>query len=66
MSLIENVWDLLKQNVAAREPRNLQELWTFAAEEWAMIPAETVSTAYGSMVRRIQAVVKAKGGNTKY
>jgi hypothetical protein len=36
------------------------------AEEWTEIPPETCQRLIESMPRRIQAVLKAKGGHTKY
>ena len=35
-------------------------------KEWNEIPSETCQTLIESMPRRIQAVLKAKGGHTKY
>ena len=42
------------------------ELWDRVAKEWDEIPSETCQSLIESMQRRIYAVLKAKGGHTKY
>ena len=44
----------------------MHDLWDRAEEEWNEIPPETFQTLIESMPRRIQAVLKANGGHTKY
>lgn len=66
LNLIENLWDTLKTNVRRRNPTNVEDLWRVSCEEWDSISNETVTNLYMSMPRRIQSVIAAKGGNTKY
>jgi len=46
--------------------KGVHELWDRVVEEWNKIPAETCQNLIESMPRRIEAVIKAKGGHTKY
>jgi len=42
------------------------ELWERIQVEWEKIPVEECQKLIESMPRRIQAVIRAKGGYTKY
>ena len=42
------------------------ELWAGVQEAWNEVPPSFVRGLYASVVRRLTAVVVAKGGNTKY
>lgn len=63
---IENLWWDLKKAVRARRPSNLCELEQFCKEEWGKIPKERCKTLVASIRKRLQAVVEANGGATKY
>lgn len=65
---IEHLWDELKRRVRAREtaPSSLQELQQAIVEEWEAIPQEFVKTLINSMTKRMEAVIRARGGNTPY
>ena len=47
-------------------PDGMLELWERVEAEWDNIPAEVCQNLIESMPRRIEAVLKAKGGHTKY
>jgi len=49
-----------------RPPSGIVELWERAQKEWNDIPASVCQNLGESMPRRIQAVLQAKGGYTKY
>ena len=66
LNIIENVWGDLKQAVHARKPSNLTELEMFSKEEWSKIPSTRIQTLIGSYRKRLEAVISAKGGSTKY
>lgn len=66
LSLIENVWDNLKERVLLRKPNNLDDLWQCCLQEWSKITLQDIQNLYESMPRRVKAVLDAKGGNTKY
>ena len=65
---IEHVWRQLKVQVNKRSarPKNLQELWSILQEEWGKIDPNFINTLVQSMPHRVQAVIEAKGGSTKY
>ena len=47
-------------------PSGILELWERVGREWNKIQPEVVQNLIESMPRRVAAVVKAKGGYTKY
>ena len=59
---------MLKANIRKRKtrPRTREALWTAALEEWNKLDMEKVNHLIDSMLRRLQAVIEAKGGPTKY
>ena len=65
---IEHLWGFLKKRLAEHEhpPSGIHELWERIQVEWEKIPAEDCQNLIESMPRRVQAVLKAKGGYTKY
>jgi transposase len=65
---IEHLWLHLKRKVAGyeTEPRSIHELWERVEAEWERIPKDVCVDLIKSMPRRIAAVLKAKGGYTKY
>jgi transposase len=65
---IEHLWQHLKWQLNAYEvpPAGVHELWERVQVEWERIPKEVCGNLIESMPRRIQAVIKAKGGQTKY
>ena len=68
LSPLEHLWGYLKMRFAEYEhPSNgIHELWERSQVEWEKIPAEECQKLIESMPRRIQAVLRAKGGYTKY
>lgn len=65
---IEHVWDQLKRRLDDRTPRpsDLAELRAALVEEWNAWPQNNIVSLVMSMQRRCQAVIDAKGGNTRY
>lgn len=63
---IEHLWGTLKRRVADRKPTNTASLKTVITEEWDNIDQSVIKRLVESMPRRIQAVIAAKGGHTKY
>lgn len=65
---IEHLWSQVKKKLS--EYPNLatssEELWNRFVSEWRSIPVERCLKLIESMPDRIQAVLKAKGGHTKY
>lgn len=65
---IEHLWFILKRYIYDYpEPATgVFDLWNRVTKAWAEITQEQVRDLIKSMPRRIEAVIKAKGGNTKY
>ena len=68
MSPIEHVWDDMKRRVYARPhpPRTLRELRQAVVQEWNNIPQQLIDQKILSMRRRVQALINARGGYTRY
>ena len=65
---IEHLWQHLKMKLGEYEspPNSIHELWERVQKEWEAIPKEVCQNLIASMPRRVEAVIKAKGGHTKY
>ena len=65
---IERLWHHLKKLLQKypTPPKGVHELWNRVAVEWDGIDPKMCQTLIESMPSRIQAVIKAKGGHTKY
>jgi transposase len=65
---IEHLWEHLKRRLDSYEevPKSMHELWERIEKEWEAIPKEECRKLIYTMPKRIEAVLKAKGGNTKY
>ena len=65
---IENLWHILRSNIQKRVPRPMkkEDLVAAVQEEWAKLDMAKVNSLIESMPRRLQAVIDAKGGSTKY
>lgn len=65
---IEHVWDKLGRQIKLRNPApaNVRELKSALLDEWNHMPQSFIDDLIKSMPRRIQAVLTARGGNTKY
>ena len=68
INAIEHLWGTLKKKLQTYEtpPKGVWELWERVVVEWGKITAEDCQKLIESMPRRIEAVIKAKGGHTKY
>lgn len=65
---IEMLWFQVKSKLKQYPtlPTSSQELWERFIKEWRDIPTERCQALIRSMPKRIEAVIKAKGGHTKY
>jgi hypothetical protein len=65
---IEHVWDMLGRRVRQHRssPQTLQDLRNVLIEEWDNISQEEVTNLISSMPQRLEAVIRARGGNTRY
>ena len=64
---IEHLWAHLKRKLAEHEeaPTSIQELWERVQKKWDDIEVGECQKLIESMPRRVEAVLKAKGGHTK-
>lgn len=63
---IENLWNEIKMEVARKNYKNLNNLWSAVQESWYSIPNNKCQQLVESMSRRCEAVIKNKGYSTKY
>lgn len=65
---IEHVWDMLGRRMRNRVPAplTLNQLRQALLEEWELIPQADIRHLILGMPRRIQALIRARGGNTRY
>src|SRR6202035_727592 len=65
---IEHLWHHIKGKLGEHEypPNSMHELWERIQKEWDAIPVSVCQRLIESMSRRVEAVLKAKGGYTKY
>ena len=63
---IENLWDYLDRKLDVLPTTTLSQLWDTLSDLWENIPTEIIENLVSSMPQRIEAVIKARGGHTKY
>ena len=64
---IENLWTVLKDKVSEKQPTNTKELEEAIKAVWVLeLSAEYCQSLVESMPKHLEAVIKAKGGSTKY
>ena len=65
---IEHLWFTLKRRLAEQPepPKGITGLWERVEREWERIEAATCQGLIQSMPRRVQEMLKAKGGYTSY
>jgi transposase len=63
---IENVWQIMKNNVEKRMPKDINELTQFLAEEWDAIPQTIVNNLVLSMKTRCELILEKNGDRISY
>ena len=65
---IEHLWNHLKRKLGEYKipPKGILELWERVEGEWEKIEASVCQNLIESMPKRVEAIIKAKGGYTKY
>ena len=63
---IENLWDHLKREKIRHSATSKERLWEVLCQCWTSIEASTLQNLVKSMPKRVQAILKAKGGHTNY
>lgn len=68
MNPIENLWAEVTRylNNLQHSPTNVNQLRVALNDAWAAIPNETLASLVSSMPRRIQALLDARGGHTRF
>jgi transposase len=63
---IENLWAIVQRRVNRAQVRNRDELLNAVRTSFAEISIEYLHALYRSLPRRLLAVIRARGGNTRY
>lgn len=65
---IEHLWDALKKKVRSHRPSpvNHNQLVDAVIAEWENIPQDVIENLISSMPRRMNAVIRSRGGHTRY
>jgi len=65
---IESVWNILKGRIYERKPRptTYEAIYAAIQEEWDNLEPDDYAELILSMPSRVEAVLKANGGHTKY
>lgn len=63
---IENMWQIMKNNVERRMPKDTSELKQFMVEEWDKIPQEIVQNLICSMKNRCELILQKNGDRISY
>jgi hypothetical protein len=66
LNLVETCWSMVAHKLLGQRFNTADDLWAGIQAAWATVPPDQVTKLYDSMVRRLTAVMVAKGGNTKY
>ena len=65
---IEHIWDMLGRRIQAQEPpvQNIRQLEAALHREWQQLSQQDIRRLTGGMRRRVEAVIQARGGCTRY
>jgi hypothetical protein len=68
MNPIEHAWDALGRAINDRDnlPQTLQELAQALTDKWDALPIDIINNLVDSMPRRLDALIHARGGHTRY
>jgi transposase len=65
---VEHIWDMLGRRIQAREPpvQNISQLEAALHREWQQLSQQDIRRLTGGMRHRVEAVIQARGGCTRY
>ena len=65
---IEHIWDMLGRRIQAQEPpvQNIRQLEAALHREWQQLSQQDIRRLTGGMRRRVEAVIQAHRGCTRY
>ena len=65
---IEHIWDMLGRRILVRKPpvQSIRQLEAALHREWQQLSQQDIRRLTGGMRRRVEAVIQARGGYTRY
>jgi transposase len=65
---IEHIWDMLGRRIQAREApvQNICQLEATLHRDWQQLSQQDIRRLTGGMSRRVEAIIQARGGYTRY
>ena len=67
MNPVEHIWDELGRRVRRRHAlQTVNELANALVREWNNLPNQLIQRYVNSMRRRIEALIRARGGHNRY
>ncbi len=65
---IEHIWDILCRRIQVREPpvQNFRQLEAALHRTWQQLSQQDIPRLTGGMRRKVEAVIQARGGYTRY
>ena len=65
---IEHLWDIIGRALRQHQPppANLQDIQIMVTDIWQGLDQNQISNLISSMPRRCEAVIRSRGGNTRY
>ncbi len=66
LSLIENIWHIIKRKMRQRRPKTVEQLEACIRQEWDNIPIPKLEQLVSSVPRRLQTVIKRRGDATQW
>jgi transposase len=65
---IEHIWDMLGRRIQDREPpvQNIRQLEAALHREWQQLSQQDIRRLTEGMRRRVEAIIQARGGYTRY
>ena len=65
---IDHIWDMLDRRMQAREPpvQSIRQLEVALHREWHQLLQQDIRGLTGGMRRRVEVVIQARGGYTRY
>jgi transposase len=68
LNSIEHTWDMLGRRIQARKPpvQNIRQLEAALHREWQQLSQQDLRRLTGGIRRKVEAVIQARGGYTRY
>lgn len=66
LNIIENLWSNLKSKMDQYNPQQANDVLRIASNLWKEMPQDVIESLYQSIPRRIQEVIRNRGGSTHY